>query len=57
MMCRVFLKTSVVLPPDSEIVAPFSVQTPSFNREIWRGGGTHAGGCFFMVGQCLDGKS
>ena len=65
------LKTSVVLPPDSEIVVPFSVRSPSGvrlgscslvepSRSLTEEYGVvvgHTGGCFFVVGQCLDGKS
>ena len=65
-----FLKTSVVLPPDSDIVAQFSVPAGGsagilltggaiydINGRIWRGGRTHTGRWFFVVGQCLNGES
>ena len=47
------LMTVVVLPPDSEIVAPFSVSRGRLgpcDGRVWCGRGTHASRCFFVVG-------
>ena len=43
-----FLMTSVVLPPDSEILHRFWCR--EFKGGIWCGGGPHVGGRFFAVG-------
>ena len=60
-----YLTTSVVLPQDSEVVAPVSVRSASvcicilygFDGGLWGDSGTHTGRCFIMVGQCIDGES
>ena len=67
-----YLTTSVVMPPDSEVVAPVSVRSPSGIRPgpcslvepcmdvfggLWGAGGTHTGRCFIMVCQSSDGES
>ena len=69
---KAFLKTSVVLPPDSEIITPVSVRSLSGiqpgllftggalqegSRRLWCGGGMYAGGRFLVVGRCFDGQS
>ena len=59
------LATSVVIPPDSEIVAKFSVSgirphgraCQVFNRGIRSRGGTYTSGCFVRVRQCINCKS
>ena len=65
------LTTSVVMPPDSEVVAPVSVRSPSGIRpgpcslvepcmDLTEDYGVlvgHTGGCFLMVCQCSDSES
>ena len=68
-----FTDGTIVMPPDSAVVAPVSVRSSSGIRpgpcslidgtlyasdgRPWCPGWTYSGGCFIMVCQCSDGES